>query len=365
MVTIKEVHKFAVKWLGKYRNPKTTEQEVLDDFADECFALEFKMDCGKAFELAYSNTKVLYDYVALKKIVNQIDDMETLSSAIFLKWRFITYWTEEDLLQSDNRKWFIIALKRLAVISLEEPLENKRLDKVIRISIDYHRVTKMIQENSSDETIDYDTWDYSEKLIIDRESETIKYIQRLGRACIISKEYYIQEGLSSFLDDLDADFLFNTIKGNPVDLIENPNESRNYVLTVDYNEKAQLVFKGRFDRDGLPEDWPEFAEEVYNLVQHYNFGEILNPFFYQKSNRREDEYIFLSVEFQEWGKSYYYLTDDDYIEKGDYVLVPVGKKGKEVIVKVVDIEYYTKRNTPMPFYKVKYIIRKCSDDDFD
>lgn len=364
MVTVKKVHKFAVKWLEKYADPQTSKHELKNEFADECFALECDINYGKEFELAYADINAFKDYKALKKIIYEITDSELLSAVIFLKWRYIIYWGGENFFQADNKKWFIIALKRLAVISSEELIENIKPDRVIRISIDYQRITKMIQENSGDDPIDYDTGNYSEKLIIDRETETVKYIQQLGTVCVISKEYYIQEAVASFLDGLDADFLFNTIKGNPVDLIENPNESSNYVLTVDYNEKAQLVFKGTFDRDGLPEDWPEFVDELYNLMQYYDFEEILNPFFYQKSKRRANEYIFLSVEFAEWGKSYYYLTDDDSIEQGDYILVSAGKNDKEAIVKVVDIEYFSKENAPFPIYKTKWIIRKCINDDF-
>lgn len=58
-----DVHAFAVKWFDKFRETKTVSHEVEEPaFADECFWLGFEMDCGKAFEAAYPNTKAFSDY---------------------------------------------------------------------------------------------------------------------------------------------------------------------------------------------------------------------------------------------------------------------------------------------------------------
>ncbi len=72
---------------------------------------------------------------------------------------------------------------------------------------------------------------------------------------------------------------------------------------------------------------------------------------------------FCSVVFDEGYKTYYYLTDDDSIEIGDSVLVPAGKDNHEVIVEVVNIEYFSEENVPLPVEKTKKIIRKCIEDE--
>ena len=74
---------------------------------------------------------------------------------------------------------------------------------------------------------------------------------------------------------------------------------------------------------------------------------------------------FCSVEFDEGGKSYYYLTENDTLAIGDFVFVPVGKDGRTAIVEIVNIEYFPEDKVPFPLEKVKRIIRKCTDDDFD
>lgn len=88
-------------------------------------------------------------------------------------------------------------------------------------------------------------------------------------------------------------------------------------------------------------------------------GEIFDPSVYGKAKRRISEYIFCSVTFDEGYKSYYYLTEDDSIEIGDLVLVPVGKDNHVAVVEVVNIEYFSEDNVPLPVDKTKRIIRKC------
>ncbi len=86
---------------------------------------------------------------------------------------------------------------------------------------------------------------------------------------------------------------------------------------------------------------------------------------YGKVKRRTTDYIYCSVVFDEGQKSYYYLTEDDSIEVGDFVLVPVGKDNHEAVVEVVNIEYFSEENIPLPIEKTKKIIRKCKDEDFE
>lgn len=510
MANNKQINEFAIKWFEKYRNKNTTELEVSEGFADECFDLGFEMDCGKSFEETFPNTQAFNDYTKLDLIINQIDDILLLGSVIFSKWRYITHWSYcEDLLSPENRPWFIIAFSRLAVLSSEDgnspfvldgqaqkiriisnnicygpcpmpedeveqhititddgrvwfsgynfgsgnvkyergrtkmfsldkdkadrifsaftrffsgefddifatdigtwemtitnmegrefpfrgslcadyeidgtdlsdmvrdalDIENlfvfdgdNKPDKVERISIDYHRVTKIKPKVPPSENVDTVTWDYSEQLVIDRETETIEHIQRIGSGCVVTRKYQVEEGVSSFLDDLDADTLFEYIEGNPTDVVENPNETKDYTIRIDFKKNPHRVIKGSYDKNGLPKDWQEFADDIFNFMRFYGLGEILDPSVYRKAKRRASEYMFCRVEFNEGGKNYYYISDDDTIEVGDFVIVTAGKDAHTVIVEVVDIEYFSEEDAPFPIEKTKHIIRKCNDDDFD
>lgn len=123
--------------------------------------------------------------------------------------------------------------------------------------------------------------------------------------------------------------------------------------------------QGSFDKNGLPDAFEEFADAVFDFIRFYGWGEILDASVYGKVKRRTTDYIYCSVVFEEGQKSYYYLTEDDSIKIGDFVLVPAGKDNREVVVEVVNIEYFSEDNVPLPIEKTKRIIRKCMDEDFD
>lgn len=136
-------------------------------------------------------------------------------------------------------------------------------------------------------------------------------------------------------------------------------------LTIDYKKNPQKIITGTFDKYGLPDDFENFTDTVFDFMRFYGLGEILDPSVYGKVKRRNTDYIYCSVVFEEGQKSYYYLTGDDSIEIGDFVLVPAGKDNHEAVVEVVDIEYFNETDVPLSVEKTKHIIRKCTDEDFE
>lgn len=127
---------------------------------------------------------------------------------------------------------------------------NNKPDRVDRITVDYHRVTKIKPKQPISETAEYVTWDYSEKLILDRESETLEHIQNIGTGCIVSRKMYIEGGVENLLDRIDADVLFGEIEGNPEDVVVNPLETHDYTITVDFKKGSQHIIQGTYDKKG-------------------------------------------------------------------------------------------------------------------
>lgn len=508
MAEMKQIHDFAVKWCDKFRDQNINYIELVDHYmADDCDALGFEMDCGHAFSEKYGNAA--NNHEALDRIIDDVTDIPLLGSAIYSQWRYFNHWayTGAEILEPENRAWFILALSRLALLSGENPFifqgtlkkmrivsnnicygpmpepdeeveqhliinneglvwfsgynfgrggeryekarsKNFKIDKsaadklfgaietyfsneyteifatdigdwvmeltntegntykfrgslcadfvyegidlsdlvrdtvgmddlyvfdgnckpdvINRIALDYHRVTKIKpQEVPEDATWEFVTWDYTEHLIIDRETETLEHIQNIGSGCKVSRKYEIEGGIESLLENFNAEDLFSHIEGNPDDVIDTPNETKDYKITIDYKKSPQRVIEGSYDKNGLPEDFADFAETVFEFIKFYGLGEVLDPSVYGKAKRRKSEYIFCSVTFDDGYKSYYYLTDDDSIEVGDFVLVPAGKDNHEAVVEVVNIEYFSEENVPLPIEKTKRIIRKCTDEDFD
>lgn len=243
---------------------------------------------------------------------------------------------------------------------------NNKPDRVERVAIEYHRITKIKPKVIPEGVIwNYATWDYTEKLVIDRKKETLEHIQNIGSGCVVSQKYYVQGGIESLLDDIDADDLFGEIEGNPDDIIENPLETRDYTITVDFPKGPQRVMHGTYDKKALPEFWDGFANSVLQFMRFYGVGEILDPAVYGKVKRRNRDYIYCSVEFDKGYKRYYYIADEDDFSVGDYVIVPVGKDNHHSVAEVVKVEYFAEEDVPLPLDRTKHIVRKCTDEDFD
>lgn len=119
MADMRQIHDFAVKWLDKFREQNINYIELVDHFmADDCAALGFQMDCGHAFLEKYG--QAANNYEALEKIIEDVTDIPLLGSAIYSRWRYFNHWayTGAEILEPQNRNWFITALVRLEKLSV-------------------------------------------------------------------------------------------------------------------------------------------------------------------------------------------------------------------------------------------------------
>lgn len=113
-VNAADIVAFSKKWIEKFSNKGTDYVELVDHyFADECSFLGFKMDCGKAFEQRYGDA--VYNSDALKCVIDGVDDILLLGSAIYSRWRYFNHWAYDaaEILNKKNREWFILALSKL------------------------------------------------------------------------------------------------------------------------------------------------------------------------------------------------------------------------------------------------------------
>lgn len=232
---------------------------------------------------------------------------------------------------------------------------DDRQDKIERLTIEYNRITKIKQNPNYNVGFEYVTWNYSEKVTLDRESETLEYFRRIGTECDTTWKYHVDGGISTFLDETEVE-LFDDIEGNPPEAIDDPLESKAYKITLEFAHMPDKVIEGSFDRLSLPRQWAEFAKDLRQFMQFYGEGEILDRRYYEAQKQCPGDIIYLSVTFGGHGKRYYYQTEDDKIEIGDWVVVPVGTDGKERIVKVEKKEYFREDNVPMPIERVKSVI---------
>ena len=107
---------------------------------------------------------------------------------------------------------------------------------------------------------------------------------------------------------------------------------------------------------GLPDDWDEFAEDLFNFLSFYGFADILDSKFYGKRMRCEDDVIHLKVRFDSSERLYSYRTDNDRLDVGDDVIVPVGADNEPKIATVVEKVYYKKDEEPTFGGKIKTVM---------
>ena len=230
--------------------------------------------------------------------------------------------------------------------------DDNNYEKIKRITIDYRFTSVIIP---ADESADI-TWEYKDHLVIDRQTETIEDTLQLAEQCDVTRKYHVADGISSFLDDLDIETLFTEFNEPEADILPSSEGTAEYEVKVEFYRQEPRIISGKYDKQGLPKDWPEFIESLYAFISFYGFGEMFDKKQYEKTYRKKNDYIFLSVKFGDYGKPYYYLTDDDSIQTGEQVVVPVGDEGAERIVRVSKKQYFQADNVPMSLEKVKSII---------
>ena len=126
MADMNQIHEFAVRWCDKFKDPKTDYIELVDHYmADDCEALGFIMDCGHAFSEKYGSAAGNSNELA--KIIDEVDDIPLLGSAIYSQWRYFNHWADsgEEILEPRNREWFILALNRLALLTGDKSVSSQ------------------------------------------------------------------------------------------------------------------------------------------------------------------------------------------------------------------------------------------------
>ena len=125
------------------------------------------------------------------------------------------------------------------------------------------------------------------------------------------------------------------------------------MITTDAGDKTKFYSSYGSDMEYNGKQLTEIVREILQIEDLWVFG----------GTDRYEEYLYCSVSFHPGGKTYYYLTEDEDIKVGDYVVVPVGTDEKESIVRVMDIESYCEDEVPFPVDATRHIIRKCNENE--
>lgn len=201
---------------------------------------------------------------------------------------------------------------------------------------------------------------HEEWLRIERGSGSLFYRCLLDDGAEVRKQYRIGEVAGWLLDSLTEKQL-QQIEGSPEDAMIPARESRRYSLTVDYEQAGRRSLSGSYDREELPAAWGDFIERVLEVMDALDQGELLSPSVFTRPKRRSSDQMILSVMFQPYGKEYSYLCEDERVQPGDEVLVPIGSDGRTIPAQVSAVRWMQADETPYPFPEIKRIIRRFEE----
>lgn len=230
-------------------------------------------------------------------------------------------------------------------------------DRIESFQIQFQHIRK---EKPQEEEI---AWDYTEVISANRVDGILEHIQYVGDEKIASEWYHVPRGVTALLDRLYDDGFLEDVQGTPSDVMEKPEEMREYMITAQLLYGGKKAVSGVYDQNNLPRDFPRMAQQLLSFLRGFSAGEILNPAFYTFRPRTASDLIICNVTFEKYGKTYCYLTEDDTLKAGDRVIVPAGRENRESIVMIDSVEYCPKEKPPFPLDKLKRVIRKCTEED--
>ena len=229
----------------------------------------------------------------------------------------------------------------------------------ITIKVNVDGVIKGAFQNDDKVKADDAFWNVNDTLIVDRNEEIIEYYHNIFAGNQIYVKYHLEEYIQMLLEDLDARGLFIEKGDAPEDALFEDGVTAAYEIIVEAKGLETRIIKGRYCMEELPKDYAKFIHLIGKAFSQFEtWGDIFNPSLYAKPLRREDDIIYCAVEFGEYSKEYHYITDDDTIQEGDTVIVPVGVQNREMEATVFEKIYCKKNEVPYPLSKVKKIIKK-------
>lgn len=207
---------------------------------------------------------------------------------------------------------------------------------------------------------DFGPQEYSEEMTLDRRSQTLRYRRSFADDVYVSTEYKNMNEVSIGLDMWDR--FFSDAPSVSLDEMCDPEPPRIDIL-VDRHDGSQEHFLWHYNRTSLPEDWPRFMGMIGHRLQLSTmFINLISPSIYLHG-AKAGELIYATVRVKPTGRSYFYITNDNSLQKGDKVLVPFGESDEPVRGEIQKIEYYLPENVPHPVEETRAIICRAPESE--
>ena len=108
--------------------------------------------------------------------------------------------------------------------------DNNEFERIERISIEHEHKKTIVAADGQ-----IVTWNPTDRIVIDRKSDTIEYTYKIGAECDVTRKYHVAQGVSNFLDELEWQNLFIEFNEKDYDFIIDNNNS------IDIKSIAQKI----------------------------------------------------------------------------------------------------------------------------
>lgn len=183
---------------------------------------------------------------------------------------------------------------------------------------------------------------------------SITYNRRIANTGRISLQYELKDKVVEFLKLYEDQSVFSHPKGDSPDTIQNEIR-KTYKIVVTHDDGDTSVLEGSFDKDGLPDNWPDFVGRLTDFFQGQSLGMLFDSRSYNKVLRKSNEVAFCGVDIDGVVRTRYYRCGDEICE-GDTVVVPTPMKHTLAIGRTVEIRYCPKDQIPKEMAQAQEIL---------
>lgn len=237
------------------------------------------------------------------------------------------------------------------LFGLSVKAEAKNEVKSIEISLEQTAADAVKDKYANEyETCTHDT---NEWLLISSQG-SITYNRRIANTGRISLQYELKDKVVEFLKLYEDQSVFSHPKGDSPDTVEDEIR-KTYRIVVTRDDGDTSVLEGSFDKDGLPDNWPDFVGRLKDFFQDQSLGMLFDSRVYSKVLRKSNEVAFCGVDIDGTVGTRYYRCGDEICE-GDTVVVPTPMKHTLAIGRVVEIRHYLKDQIPKDMAQAQEIL---------
>lgn len=240
-------------------------------------------------------------------------------------------------------------MQKLFGLSVKAEAENKM--KSIEISLEQTATDEVKDRYANKYGICIH--DTNEWLLISSRG-SITYNRRIANIGRVSLQYELKDKVAEFFKAYDDQDVFSRPKGNSVDAVQD-DVRKTYKIVVTRDSGDTSVLEGSFDKDGLPDNWPDFVGRLTDFFQGQSLGMLFDSRSYNKVLRKSNEVTFCGVDIDGVVGTRYYRCGDEICE-GDTVMVPTPMKHTMAIGRVVEIRHYPKDQIPKEMVQAQEIL---------